>query len=117
TPAPHAPDGRTGDPALDAIIEMLLTEDEAGLSARFGSIDVYQEENPQQDWTVRLAEAERSLYAVRHPTRQAPALAPLDYEIIIATPGDFYPAAWLFGVIDGAVVRVYTHGTGVDTRC
>ena len=116
TPAPHAPDGRTGDPALDAIIEALLTEDEAGLTAQFGSIDAYQEDNPRETWMAQFTAEDRSFYAVRTATLRARALAPLDYEIIIATPGDFYPAAWLFGVIDGTVVRVYTSGSGVNVR-
>jgi len=116
TPLPNAPNGRTGDPALDAIIEALLTEDDSGLISRFGSIDVYEEDGPPEPWTARLAAAERSLYAVRGPTLRAAALAPLDYEIIIATAGDIYPAAWLFGVIDGAVVRVYPPSSGVNVR-
>jgi hypothetical protein len=103
----HAPDGRTGDAALDAIIEALLTEDEAGLRARFGSIDVYESDEPTEIWTSRLARSERSLYAVRPRTLFAAALAPLDYEIILATPGEFEPEAWLFGVIDDEVVRGY----------
>ena len=76
---PSAPDGRTGDPVVDGIIEDLLTLDAAGLGARYGdarvqSNSVVRGDNTVSDsqflttdeWTQRLASAQlRRLFAVR----------------------------------------------------
>ncbi len=68
---PSAPDGRTGDPTVDAVIDDFLSLDAAGLGARYGEARVQintttdDEFMTTGDWTRRLASARlRRLFAV-----------------------------------------------------
>ena len=71
-PAPrdpaYAPDGRTGEARLDAIIEDMLTADAATLAERYGRAEVSPDFGgtliAPGVWTRRLAAAQRRLHAV-----------------------------------------------------
>lgn len=111
----YAPDGRTGDPALDQIIEALLTSTAAELQTRFGdkaARQVQRAPDPQRpgnwltqqvrvaarDWAPRLASAPRTLYAVFTGYS-------VDVSIVLSVDtGGRDPEAWEFGFIDGRLV-------------
>jgi DNA-binding CsgD family transcriptional regulator len=113
-----APDGRTGDSQLDALIEALLHEDAGGLESRGGlparEVRRIANTDPSRrgdyrlesvrvsatQWPGRLASASRSLYAVY-------TADPADAEILLtvhtSAGGD---EAWQFGVLNGKVAEV-----------
>lgn len=99
-----APAGRTGDPSIDAIIESLLRDDGNTLLARYGRLPGRDEQEgvrvPAADWTARLADSQRSLYAVFTGD-------PLDAAIVlsIAIAGGA-SENWQFGVQNGQLVDV-----------
>jgi DNA-binding CsgD family transcriptional regulator len=104
-----APDGRTGDPALDALIESLLNDDAATLVQRYGDLAARQQKcNPNcedvrvssSDWTQRLASAERTLYAA---FTGDPADAQLMLAVEVSSPN---AEAWRFSVLGGQLAEL-----------
>jgi DNA-binding CsgD family transcriptional regulator len=110
-----APDGRTGDRDLDAVIDALLQDDAAQLSQRFtvagreevctaspvpGGCSIEQVRIPLPEWTQRLAGAKRTLYAIVTGD-------PIDAEVWLAVDvGEPVFRAWKFGVDNGRLVEV-----------
>ena len=114
TPQPEpslAPDGRTGDPAIDGWIEALLTEDSAALVARipfieasyYGQVDGEPQFAPFADLAARFAAAERELYAV---ALRAPGMAPrAEYDITLAVQEAGRDVeGWRFAILEDRVV-------------
>lgn len=107
-----APGGRTGDPLLDAHIHRLLAAGAAELNGLFPGVAAREQrcdlecrgsDLELQDWTSRLAGAERSLYAVFTGDES-------DVEIVIAVRSGGGPAeAWRFGIDDARLrdVRIF----------
>jgi DNA-binding CsgD family transcriptional regulator len=107
-----APDGRTGDPRLDAAIEALLNEDAAQLSRRADGLPA--SERPYEsgsierrvrvaEWADRLAHARRSLYAVYSDVGS-------DLKIVLAVDsGGIAAENWQFGIIDGRLAELAIH--------
>jgi DNA-binding CsgD family transcriptional regulator len=103
-----APGGRTGNPAIDAIIDSLLGDDAATLAQRF-DLPAYQSycdpdcetsRVPSADWAARLASGRPSLYAVY-------TADPADAEILIAVNSGLDAAeAWGFSVLAGEIVEL-----------
>jgi DNA-binding CsgD family transcriptional regulator len=107
-----APDGRTGDKTLDAIIEALLNDDAQELAERFAGLAARERELytggeerrvAVSEWTERLAEAERSLYAV-YTDRTVDARIALAVE-----EGGAAAENWQLGIDDGRLVEVEIH--------
>lgn len=104
-----APDGRTGDAALDALIDRLLSADASTLGNVYAALPAAQERcDPSCDrirvspaaWTSRLAAGTRSLYAVFTGD-------PADAEVILAVQSGTSPAeAWQFGVLGGRLAEI-----------
>ncbi|MDA1061781.1 MAG: hypothetical protein O2895_02570 [Chloroflexi bacterium] len=107
-----APDGRTSNPAINALIETLLGADAAALEARLGSVPgragfsagaTELRDVPIAEWTARLGAAGRRLYAVtRTDPQQSP---PSDIEITLAVSEEARPVeAWRFAFRKGELV-------------
>jgi WD40 repeat protein len=117
TPAPApfaptiAPEGRTPDAALNALIESLLSDDAETLERRHGDIEARERDDrtgedltwPASKWSARLADARRSLYAV---TTAHPQTFPHDYDVMLALNVDGRREGWRFAVDGGRVVEV-----------
>ena len=90
-----APGGRTSDPAIDALIEALLTADAAALEGRFSGTEArhYDNETRQYQislvaaWAARLAASERTLYAVTEAHPQQSPSADVDIALAVSENG------------------------------
>jgi hypothetical protein len=130
-----APDGRTGDKAVDRLIDHLLRDDAEELERLVGDVTA-REGVPiggpvglgnvrtltAQEWTARLAAAKRSLHAVfraagtdKTVPQQRPPFADSGpvvdpgydfYVVIAAETGNAVATGWRFGLLDGRVVDV-----------
>jgi hypothetical protein len=107
-----APDGRTGDRTLDAIIASLVEDDAAELSRRFAGLAARErvmytggEERrvPLIEWAGRLAAAQRSLYAVFTDEAVGARIA------LAVDAGGAAAENWQFGVDGGRLVEVEIH--------
>jgi hypothetical protein len=108
----YAPGGRTGDKALDTIIDALLSDNAAALAGRFGKLAARErvlytggEERrvPLAEWAGRLFAAKRSLYSVY--TDEV-----VDARIALAVDsGGAAAENWQFGVDNGRLVEVEIH--------
>lgn len=107
-----APDGRTGDPILDAHIDRLLSADASMLANAYPNLPAAQESCDEScdwirvspaAWTSRLAAGKRSLYAVFTGD-------PADAEVILALDaGGSAAEAWQFRVLRGRLAEVAIH--------
>ncbi len=108
-----APDGRTPDPALNALIETLLTDNADGLIQRHGGVFIQEyiperglgRRIPATEWAPLLAASQRSLYAVAkgHPQVSPPR----DVDVVLTAMRDGKREGWRFAVDDGKVVDLY----------
>jgi hypothetical protein len=109
-----APDGRSGDPEVDGIIEALLHNDAIQLGQRFpiaggeetctqilGQCSVDQSREPNASWTARLAGSKRSLYTVVTGNST-------DVEVYLAVDEGTSnrASAWVFGIQSGRLVTL-----------
>jgi DNA-binding CsgD family transcriptional regulator len=121
TPAPgqpsHAPDGRTGEPGIDRIIDALVQDDAASLVARFEDVEARLfVENGERDglasaqWTARFTVGDRELFAVYEGGNRdfstsaagGVTLVPRDLTVVVRlTPPDGMQEVWRFGVNRG----------------
>jgi DNA-binding CsgD family transcriptional regulator len=115
-----APDGRTGNAALDEAIETLLDEDAAGLASEFPDLAVAEQlcdpdpnhsgvchsrnvRVPNKTWTQRLAAGRRSLYAVATNN-------PFEAKIFLAVDaGGDAAEAWVFGFDGRSIAQLTIH--------
>ncbi len=105
-----APDGRTSDPALNALIEHLLSDDAVALERRFGTLDARESGGgttddrmlPASQWAPRLAAAARSLYAVAPDQPQAGPRHAVD--VVLAVDSPEAHEGWRFAVAGNDVV-------------
>jgi len=113
----YAPDGRTGDAKLDAVIDALLTGDAKKLASRFdglagresrcfrrsqttGVCYIEQVRVPLLDWTSRLAGGGRELFA-------AVTDDPVDVRVFLTVHGrGDATETWAFGIDGGEVVEL-----------
>lgn len=104
-----APDGRTGDRAIDALVDRLVGADAQALIAAYPELAARQQTcdpgcedirvSPTR-WTSRLAAARRSLYAVFTGD-------PMDAVVMLAVEsGDAVAEAWRFGITGGTLAQV-----------
>jgi DNA-binding CsgD family transcriptional regulator len=109
-----APDGRTGEPRLDAIIDDMLTADAAGLAERHARAEVSPDYGgtriPTDTWTQQLAASGRRLYAVfRREVHQ-------DIYLEVTTPAGVLEG-WQVIVQAGRVIDIYVRtsaGSGAN---
>lgn len=117
TPGPSspsfAPTGRTSDPALDALIDGLVTGDAetlirlaAGAGARGRLPDANEDQMyTASEWAERLASADRSLYAVA--TGDPQAGPPREFEVVLAvSEAGAAPVGWRFALQDHRFVDI-----------
>ncbi len=108
-----APNGRTGLPDLDTLIDVLVSADAAAINAAVGPIDAQiptcspgSESTPMiripvEEWTATLAAADRALYAV---TRRSEITEALEVRISLGT-GDL-EQRWRFTVSRADVIEI-----------
>jgi len=110
-----APDGRTAIAEVDAVIEVVLTGDEAALAALYdglgqrycseGTAPSEESNLTHDEWPALLAASDRSLYSVSLGERgMAP---PRQYDVVLSVLEDEASEGWRFAIDDGAVVEVY----------
>jgi hypothetical protein len=107
-----APDGRTGDVAIDRLVDELLTADAARLLSIYRDMPARQERCdvgcedvriPPSSWTARFAAGSRSLYSVFTGD-------PNDAEIVVAVRPQYSAVeAWQFSTRAGRIVHVARH--------
>lgn len=117
-----APDGRTGNAELDAIIDALVRDDAAKLAKAFtiagreevcaqptpGGCSIDQVRLPLADWTKRLASSKRALFAVVTDD-------PADASVYLAVDeGHGRASPWVFGVDNGRLVELSVRWTTTD---
>ncbi len=110
---PFAPDGRTGEAAIDDLIEALLNDDADTLAQRFAGVAARDWSMPEPDfdqelvldpveWSARLASSSRALYSVTHG--HSNVVPPRDIEIMLAVTEGGIRRAWIVAVDDGRIV-------------
>lgn len=106
-----APDGRTGDAAIDRLVDELLHAETARLATSYRDLPARQEQcDPgcvdlrvsPSSWTARLTAGRRSLYSVFTGN-------PADAEIVIALDTGSATEAFQFSVLAGRVAHVAIH--------
>jgi len=107
-PPTFAPDGRTGDPAIDAIVTLVTSGAQAQLEAigvaipwRCGAV---QESVPVPEWSATLARSSRTLYAVWTADYHDSPYA--EQFIAVAVGAGDAQRVWRFGLEHGRVTSV-----------
>jgi hypothetical protein len=112
----HAPQGRSGAAALDALIELLLRGQADELAGKFtvsarqhcslhtAGPPPQQTTMPPAEWTSRFASASRSLYAVfRGQPNEVPSA---EYQVVFSVSAADAPTGWRFYVDGDRIVDV-----------
>jgi hypothetical protein len=114
---PHAPQGRSGVAALDALIEVLLRGQADELASQF-TVSARQNCSsasptatpaprvtmPASEWTSRFASASRSLYAVfRGQENEVPRA---EFQVVFSVSAADAPTGWRFYVDGDRVIDV-----------
>jgi DNA-binding CsgD family transcriptional regulator len=108
---PFAPDGRTGDAAIDDIIDDFLSMDAVELEATFGELmarDTTIDGHPSlaaSEWIPRLVAAERSLYSAYRESRTSGVIPPREANFVLSIrETDGRVTGWSLAVDNGQVV-------------
>jgi len=123
TPTPEvreptfAPDGRTGDAALDRIIDDFLTLDATALTNAYADVTAREftgeSDNilPVSVWAARLAGSERSLYAVFREREDSGISPSRDVNIVLSVtePGGL-DTGWRLAIQRGKIVDLLVGG-------
>jgi hypothetical protein len=113
TGLPLAPDGRTGDPAVDQIIDDLVGANAAELAEKYADVMLREYINEAdvfstpEEWTARLTAGERSLYAVTREPEDSGIFPSRDFNVVLSVrTGGEEPVAWRVAIENGEIVAL-----------